>query len=394
MLSDVEKLEKYWALRRSENQGLVHKQSRKESRELGRLVKGTETLLSDIVGDESNWHGSTVSPEDMIRSDEEKEAHELYVKPANTFSQEERKSIGIKKGNTHKDVFYTKSLRQSLRFIQDNKTRYEPHEVIYMYELYEVTGHPSGLTLGGRWRTQGLKGVYKTLKKVPVKRVIKIKLGRYGNVNDLDCQITLIRDDGKMDTKLYEELKIGVKALNKPSNHFIDQRYYDLDGAETEDESIGDEHAFDEQNEQQREQAEQDEQLRIEMKRATADEISATTSKIMAKTKDITPPSEPPYKYKHLELTLSDLDNTLLLLRNETGRKKLRKAFQAVHREWKQNMVGHVYVKYQLRTEAKFMMGLDYDIDFDRRCLSMSFTVDEQNDEEEEPVRATATEQV
>ena len=348
MLSDSQKRAQYFALRRSRDQKLVRKTSYMESQEMQHRVNGIESQLSDIISDSDGcWHGSTIGPKEMVRSEEEIATHIISLKPANRLSERDRARLGIGKNNDHEDVFFTKNFLQAIRHVQDNRTKYKSRSVIYLYQINDSPSNPCGLFKGGKWCTPGQGGIWKTSECVPVQRVIKIRLGVGGFINGDDCRITLIRDNGNMDTRMNECLN---EKLNECSDQFVDGLYYDLDRDVTMTDT---EQRFDEP----------DEQTLLQQRDARTkrdNQVATATNDIMRNASDGT-------------LKLSDLGvDTRKLINKAKGRVLMRDAFRAAHQQWieKDIILMQVYVDPNNHAEIDLMNSLKYNLCFDNRCFT------------------------
>ena len=154
--------------------------------------------------------------------------------------------IGKKK--QHADSFFTKRFLHAARFAMSKLNNKEKAGgVFYLYELDNVTRYyPCGLTSGGYWRSNGQEGMYKTPVPAKVKRVFYIKLGSKGNMSDDNSIIMLVRDGCEMGNVLSVDLKLdelGKHALNRQSGHY-NAGAFNLDGEDSDDESIGQELSF------------------------------------------------------------------------------------------------------------------------------------------------------
>ena len=331
----------------------LREHTRRDCHEIRHLVKGTGTVLEEILDDqEGMYHMTPLMIEEMERTDDDIEKNAIHVMPAFDLEKQTRSSLSLNAMRSqHRDVYLTGRALHAYRIIQ-SRIKHTPKAKMMLLELDTslVSVYPVGLTLGGHWR--GADGLYKSARSVPIKRVVFIQLGSKGNLSDDDAEIVLVRDNGNMDKVVSINLKSGIGDFNEHSERYNGGTLRINEEEIEDDESIGQEETVfgmtvpPLENNNGNDGVQEPDNIEI----AANDMIDRASDEIGGLT----------------ELTFSSLAQSTQRL----NRKKLKKAFESAEKHWVHHLVSKVRVWIENRTKASqkvipILVDLGYTIEPD-----------------------------
>ena len=216
-----------------------------DSRETKRLYKDSAAPFAEVINEtEAYWHASTIKLEKMDRTEDDKKECIIRVQPASDLEEETREAIHPMRRRHNADVYATRRALHSIRLAR-RRLGHKPSAEISLFEL-DTEGDvsnfiiPVGLCRQGHFRSNGQDGMYRIATPLKIKRYIRIKLGRMGNLSDPDSSIVLERDSCKMDARRSVNMKRGVQ---KDNTEQYNRGLFNLnnDAVDNDDESIGQE---------------------------------------------------------------------------------------------------------------------------------------------------------
>ena len=217
-----------------------------DSRETKRLYRDSAAPFAEEVINktETYWHASTIKLEKMDRTEDDKKEGNIRVQPASDLEDETREAIDPTRRRHNADVYATRRALHSIRLAR-RRLGHKPSAEISLFEL-DTEGDvsnfiiPVGLCRQGHFRSNGQDGMYRIASPLKIKRYIRIKLGRMGNLSDPDSSIVLERDDGKMDARRSVNMKRGVQKDNTEQyNRGLFNLNNDDNDNDNDDESTG-----------------------------------------------------------------------------------------------------------------------------------------------------------
>ena len=217
-----------------------------DRRETKRLYRDSAAPFAEEVINktETYWHASTIKLEKMDRTEDDKKECIIRVQPASDLEEETREAIHPMRRRHNADVYATRRALHSIRLAR-RRLGHKPSAEISLFEL-DTEGDvsnfiiPVGLCRQGHFRSNGQDGMYRIATPLKIKRYIRIKLGRMGNLSDPDSIIVLERDSCKMDARRSVNMKRGVQ---KDNTEQYNRGLFNLNNADEndDDESIGQE---------------------------------------------------------------------------------------------------------------------------------------------------------
>jgi len=165
-----------------------------DRRETKRIYKESRAQFEDVIkNEESFWHATNVTLENMERTTVQKEANEYWLRPSKTLSNDLRSQLPRNRQG-HEDVYCTKRALHSIDLIRKRfNIKHQPRMEMLLCEIDDDAApimNTVGMTRGVNFRTKGQHGMYKICIPVKIKRIIRIKFGSVGNLSDPDTQIT------------------------------------------------------------------------------------------------------------------------------------------------------------------------------------------------------------